>query len=149
MSAGRAVEAVQLDYRAVKGLDGAVEPVALAPVLRGVSPIRDNIYIQPLRVTESAGGIHFPATFKAGKGGGFSARERINAVQDLYRARVLAVGPDTTLLRDSDQRPVQAGDEILVWAFNGNGDDSKLWTGIEAGGGKFIKPDDIVARIEL
>lgn len=105
-----------------------------------IRPLRDQLYVQRIRETASAGGIILPETFKAGKNG-FSARQKMNAVPDHYRARVLATGPDV--------RELAQGDEVLVWSY-ADGDGSKLYTG-EGVGEKdklFIKMDDVVCAID-
>ncbi len=104
-----------------------------------IRPLRDQLYVQRLRESVSAGGIIFPETFSPKKK--FGARERMNAVPDHFRAKVLATGPDV--------RELAQGDEVLVWSY-ADGDGSKLWTG-EGVGEKdklFIKADDVVCALE-
>ncbi len=105
-----------------------------------IRPLRDGLYVERMRETVTQGGIVLPETFKAGKNG-FSARQKMNAVADHFRAKVLAVGPDV--------RELSQGDEILVWAF-AEGDGSKLYTGESVGdkGKLFIKADDVVCALE-
>ena len=106
-------------------------------------PLRDQVYIERIRPTESPGGILFPQAFKAGKGG-HDVRLKMAAVPDYFPAKVLALGPDV--------RPgeLSEGDEILVFAY-AEGDGKKLWTGEGAGerDKMFIKyPDDILCAVE-
>lgn len=107
---------------------------------RCIVPLRDRLYVQRLREKVSAGGIHFPETFRAGRHG-HSAREKMNAVRDTFHAKVLAVGPDV--------RELTQGDEVVVYSF-AEGDGTKLYTGDSVGerDRMFIGIDDVVCAID-
>ncbi len=126
------------DHRQTNALDGKLEEPDLDGP-RAIRPLHDRIYIQRVRVKESAGGILFPATFRQAKQ--FSARERMNAIPDVFHAYVLAVGPDV--------RELARGDEIVVFAY-AEGDGSKLYTGDSSGekDRMFIGPDDVVCAVD-
>lgn len=104
---------------------------------RALRAIGKHIYIQRLRVAESAGGIIFPATFSLSKK--FSARERLNSVPELFHAIVLSCGPRV--------RELSQGDEIIVYSF---ARDESLYTGVSVGekDRMFIEPDDVVCAVE-
>ena len=125
------------DHRQTIALDGKVETFEPGPDT--IRPLGDNIYIQRVRVEESRGGIIFPSTFRLKKQ--FSARERLNAVPDLFHAFVLAIGPDV--------RELSQGDEIIVHAY-AEGNVNTLWTGTSVGekDRMFIKPNDVVCAVE-
>jgi co-chaperonin GroES (HSP10) len=109
-----------------------------------ICPIRDNIYIERSIEKQSAGGIIFPETFNYR----FSARLKMNAIPDVFRAKVLAVGTDTRELRDGDGVAIAYGDEVYVYSY-AEGDGSKLYTGESVGEKSriFIKPKDIVFAV--
>jgi co-chaperonin GroES (HSP10) len=111
-----------------------------------ISPIRDWLYVERLREKESPGGIIFPETFKTGKGG-FSAREKMNAVKDHFMVRVLATGPE---VQRSEVSGLFQGDHALVWSYAA-GDGSKLFTGESVGERDrlFIKPNDVVCAVDF
>ena len=112
----------------------------------GIRPLRNLVYVEKIRETVSKGGIHLPQTFRAGKNG-HSVREKMNAVADVFRAKVLAVGPEV--------RGLSEGDECMVYTF-AEGDGSTLWTGTSDDGKRadkaqrlFVRyPDDIVCAVD-
>jgi co-chaperonin GroES (HSP10) len=127
-----------LDYRVASGLDGPVEEIVEEEGTRtAIRPLRDRLYVQRLFVASSKGGIIFPKAFKFG----FSARQKINAISDVFRARVLAIGPEV--------RELVVGDEILVHSY-ADGDGSTLWTGVSVGekDRMFIEFKDVVCGVE-
>lgn len=89
-----------------------------------IRPLRDQLYVQRIRPTQTEGGILLPETFKAGKSG-LSARQKMNAVPDFFLAKVLAVGPE-------ERSGLQPGDHTFVWSY-ADGDGSKLFTGENVG----------------
>lgn len=97
-----------------------------------VSPLRDLLFVETLdmgRETVTEGGIIIPATQGA----------RARTKSDLWRGRVLAVGP---LVRD-----VEPGEDVIVhtWA---DGDGSKLYSGESVGGHRsFIKLGDVACVV--
>ena len=110
-----------------------------------VVPVGEWIYVERIRRTHTDGGIHLPQTFKAGKHG-YSAAQKMNAVQDHFMVRVLATGPEVP---NSEAAGLQQGDYALCWAF-AEGDGARLWTG-ESSGEKdrlFVKPSDIVCALD-
>lgn len=105
-----------------------------------IRPIGDNILVERLeghgieRVT--AGGIVIPATLEA----------RAKTKNDVFRARVLAVGPseDANAVREA----VSDGySDVLVYAWRENGQRG-LYTGTPLGRDRlFVKPDDIIVAV--
>jgi len=93
-----------------------------------VTPLRDLVLVEALdvgRETVTAGGIIIPAT----------TQSRAKTKSDLWRGRVLAVGPKV--------RDLSPGDDVIVhtWA---DGDGSKLYSGENVGGHRqFIREGDI------
>ncbi len=89
--------------------------------------------------TVTLGGIIMPATFKAS-----GPSQRISAKKDVWRGRVLAVGPDV--------REIAAGDTVLVhtWSDKGTGTHEGLYTGIAVGEGRKLiaYPEDILCAFE-
>lgn len=123
-------------HRVTTRLDGKVADESDdAP--RALRAIGEHIYIQRLRVTESKGGIIFPASFSPTKK--FSARERLNAVPELFHAIVLSAGPRV--------RELSQGDEIIVYSFS-RGDDLYTGTGVGEKGRMFIESDDVVCAVD-
>ncbi len=101
--------------------------------MSAVTPLRDLVYVEKLDVGRervTPGGIIIPATT------GGSARTR----SDLWRGRVLAVGP---------KAEARVGKDVLVYTYAG-GSGEKLYTGEDGGGAyrTFIGPDDIVCEVE-
>lgn len=123
-------------HRVTTSLDGKVENESDEPP-RALRAIGEHIYIQRLRVTESKGGIIFPASFAPSKR--FSARERINAVPEIFHAIILSCGPRV--------RELSQGDEIIVYSFSSGSD---LYTGVNVGekDRMFIEPNDVVCAVE-
>ncbi len=109
-----------------------------------ICPLHDNIYVEKIVETETAGGIVIPGSFDYR----FSARLKFGAIPDYFRAKVLAVGPNKRELMDSEGQALAYGDEVYVYSYAG-GDGSKLMTGESVGekGRCFIKPDDIVMAV--
>lgn len=105
-----------------------------------MKPLGSRLYVERIRPAVTPGGIHLPETFKAGKHGS-SARQKVNAIEDTFRATVLAIGPDV--------RELSPGDIVVVFSF-AEGDGSKLYTGESVGekGRMFIGLDDVVCAIE-
>lgn len=107
---------------------------------RHIRPLGDNILVERLtgngieRTTK--GGIVLPATLEA----------RARTKNDVFRARVLAVGP----AHDADElrRAVEAGyDHVLIYTWNDNGKKG-LYTGAPADKHRlFIKPEDVVVSL--
>lgn len=101
--------------------------------MSAVLPLRDNIYVEKLDVGREVitpGGIIIPAT----------TQSSVKTKSDLWRGRVLAVGPDV--------RDVSPGNDVIVLAWAG-GDGTKLFTGEEVGGFRtFVKPDDVVCEVD-
>lgn len=103
-----------------------------------IRPIGDNVLVERLeghgieRVTK--GGIVIPATCEA----------KAKTKNDVFRARVLAVGPDAKEVRDA----VSEGfDHVLVYAWRGDSGQG-LYTGTPLGRDRlFIKPDDIIVAL--
>ncbi len=106
-----------------------------------IRPLGDRIYIQRIRPTMTPGGLHLPATFKAGKNGR-SKREEMNAIPDTFYATVLAVGPDV--------RELAQGDGVIVYSY-ADSDGSKVFTGDSVGEKDrlFIRPGDVVCAVDL
>ena len=88
-----------------------------------IRPLRDQLYVQRIRATQTEGGILLPASFSPQKK--FGARERMNSVPDYFLAKVLAVGPE-------ERSGLQPGDHTYVWSY-ADGDGSKLYTGESVG----------------
>ena len=86
-----------------------------------IRPLRDQLYVQRVRPTQTEGGIVLPATFNYR----FSARQKMNAVPDYFLAKVLAVGPE-------ERSGLQPGDHTFVWSY-ADGDGSKLYVGESVG----------------
>ncbi len=108
--------------------------------------VGERIYVQRIRETQSKGGILFPQTFKAGKSG-HSARLKMNAVRDLFRARVLAKGQCRKCGRERhacDLADVNVGDIVLVYSY-ADGDGSTLFSGQWFGDEGFLKVGDFIA----
>lgn len=102
-----------------------------------VKPLGSRVYVERIHETETRGGLIIPQTFKA-RGPG----QKVGAVPDYFRARVLAVGPDV--------RELTEGDEVLVYTY-AEGDGSKLYSG-ETDGSRdkmLVRyPDDLVCAID-
>ncbi len=91
------------------------------PIATAVRPLRDLVYVEKVRKTQSDGGILFP---QPGAFCGHSARKKTAATPDYFTARVLSVGPEV--------RELSPGDEVLVYTY-AEGDGSKLYTGENIG----------------
>jgi len=98
-----------------------------------VTPLRDLLFVETLdmgRERVTAGGIVIPATQGA----------RAKTKSDLWRGRVLAVGPEV--------RDVEPGQDVIVhtWA---EGDGTKLYSGESVGGHRsFIRAGDVACVVE-
>ncbi len=88
--------------------------------------------------TVTAGGIILPRAFKRKH-----PSQKIGAVPDFFRARVVGVGPDVPA------GELSPGDEVLVFSFQAS-EKEGLYTGTDAGAGRLFVdyPDDIVCALE-
>jgi co-chaperonin GroES (HSP10) len=97
-----------------------------------VSPLRDLVLVESLdvgRERTTAGGIVIPATTQA----------RAKTKSDLWRGRVIAVGPKV--------QGLEPGEDVIVHTW-GDGDGSKLYSGEGIGGHhSFIRQSDIVCAV--
>lgn len=97
-----------------------------------VSPLRDLVLVETLdqgRETVTEGGIVLPATLQS----------HAKTKRDLWRGRVIAVGPEV--------KGIEPGEHLLVhtWA---EGDGSKLYSGEGVGGHRsFVREVDIACVI--
>ncbi len=99
-----------------------------------VRPLRDLILVERLeghgieRITP--GGIVIPA----------SVERRAEQKADMFRAKVVATGPQV--------RELEPGDHVMVHTWE-DGDGSKLYTGVTGTGRHelFIKPDDVICKV--
>ena len=123
-------------HRVTTRLDGKLVNESDEPP-QALRAIGEHIYIQRLRVAESKGGIIFPQSFSPSKK--FSARERLNAVPEMFHATVLSCGPRV--------RELSQGDEIIVYSF---ARDESLYTGVSVGerDRMFIESDDVVCAVD-
>lgn len=96
-------------------------------------PTKDRILVERLdmgRERTTKGGIVLPATLGA----------KAKTKADMWRGKVLAVGPDV--------RELTPGDHVLVhtWA---EGDGSTLYTGVGLGAHRvLIRPDDVICAVD-
>jgi co-chaperonin GroES (HSP10) len=103
-----------------------------------VCPLRDLVYVERVRQETSEGGIVLIQDYKARRG----KRLTMQAQPDMWRGRVLAVGPKVPDLLE--------GHEVLVynWADDPG---QQLFTGVSAGEKDrvFVRyPDDLVCALE-
>lgn len=102
-----------------------------------IRPLGNNILVERIEghgIEQTLpSGIVIPAT----------AQASVKTKADMFRSRVLAIGPEADRLLQGDLR---VGDEVLLYTYDAHAD--RVFTGTQAGEhGLFIKPDDILCVV--